>query len=225
MSFFDLFRKKKSESSNRKQETPISENISLNCMNLCFRKKIEPPTWFESVDLDTIINRRYASDYPSLKKDLEVQKWRPEFGSICVSLLLDKVLSVVNAERGTIYVFTGEKKVEGYIALGTMEMQSSGVRYLGSFIHQGMGVMAVEVDKRLVKPELAIPDDKWAGFGCHSQDNETGSIPVHYLKNDFLNSDVSLTFSVGGEFNLYMLFAKEGESSPWLLFARNFDCK
>ncbi len=190
---------------------------------LCLRRNIEAPSWFDSIVFSALIKECQQGIVQAACSGLDADYWLPQFNSRSVSLKLDEVLNSVNAGRITIFCITGERcHVEHNIALGTLEMQSSGIRYKGSFMHKGMDVLSLDADVSWEKQSVDVPDTQSAGFEWSS---EGGVVPVHSVPVPFWGSRVVLTFEVSGEFELYMFFVKEGETSLHLLFSKDFSCK
>ena len=188
---------------------------------------MDPPGWFDGVHLDEIARHGRFSFFPSVCEGLEVRPWLPEFHSCCITLLLDKVLEAVDADRFNIYCLTDDEfcPVESGVGLGTLELQSSGVRYVGSFQHESRDVMVLEIDRKLAKKDLAVPDNVRSGFTWYNPDASDAPIPCHPIPSESVGSIVSLTFAVSGEFNLSMFLVKDEETEPRFLFSKGFCCK
>ena len=197
-----------------------------NVVKLTERKEIAAPSYLDGVDLFTLNREMHNGFFPSCYDGLEYRPWLPEFKNCCVTLILDKVLEKAGATSGTILCCTNEScPVEHDMALGTLEMQSSGITYVGSFHHQEMDVMVLNVEMDQAKKEIAVPDDPFSGFKWYHPEAPRHFAPVHYLPAESLGGRVSLSFAVCGEFNLFMYFVKGGETTLEGFFSKGFCCK
>ena len=195
-------------------------------LKLTERKEIAAPSYLDGVDLFTLNREMHTGYFPSCYDGLEYRPWLPEFKNCCVTLILDKVLEKAGTTSGTILCCTGEScPVELYMALGTLEMQSSGITYVGSFQHQEMDVMVLNVDMGKAKKEIAVPESLFTGFKWYHPEAPRYHTSVHYLPAESLGGRVSLSFAVCGEFNLYMYFVKDGETALEGFFSKGFCCK
>ncbi len=202
------------------------ESMKHESARLTTRKEITAPCYFSDVDLAWLNEEMGADFFPAGCNGIIVKPWLPELGGICVTIILDKVLEQAGTTSGSIICCTGEAgPVDRYVALGTLEMQSSGINYAGSFQHQGMDVMILCVDAGQAKKEIVVPDDAMDGFSWRISGNKGQEIPVHHLPAESFGGAVSLSFAVCGEFNLYMYFVKEGENTLPGLFSKGFCCK
>lgn len=200
--------------------------MKYNVLKLTERKEIAAPSYLDGVDLSLLNREMHTGFFPSCYDGLEYRPWLPEFKNSCVTLILDKVLEKAGATSGTILCCTGEScPVEHDMALGTLEMQSSGITYVGSFQHQEMDVMVLNVDMDKAKKEIAVPDDVFTGFKWYHPEAPRHLTPVHYLSAESLGGRVSLSFAVCGEFTLYMYFVKGGETTLEGFFSKGFCCK
>ena len=197
-----------------------------NVVKLTERKEIAAPSYLDGVDLFTLNREMHNGFFPSCYDGLEYRLWLPEFKNCCVTLILDKVLEKAGTTSGTILCCTGEScPVELYMALGTLEMQSSGITYVGSFQHQEMDVMVLNVDMGKAKKEIAVPESLFTGFKWYHPEAPRYHTSVHYLPAESLGGRVSLSFAVCGEFNLFMYFVKGGETTLEGFFSKGFCCK
>ena len=186
--------------------------MKYDVVKLTERKEIAAPSYLDVVDLSMLNRGMSIGFFPSFLDGLEYRPWLPEFKNCCVTLILDKVLEKAGTTSGTILCCTGEScPVELYMALGTLEMQSSGITYVGSFEHQEMDVMVLNVDMGKAKKEIAVPESLFTGFKWYHPAAPRYHTSVHYLPAESLGGRVSLSFAVCGEFNLYMYFVKDGE--------------
>ena len=202
------------------------ESVKHKSARLTTRKEITAPCYFSDVDLARLNEEMGGGFFPSGCDGIIVRPWLPELGGICVTIILDKVLEQTGTTSGSIICCTGEAcPVDHHVALGTLEMQSSGINYAGSFQHQGMDVMVLRVDAGQAKKEIVVPNDAWDGFSCRVSENKGQEIPVHHLPAESLGGAVTLSFAVCGEFNLYMYFVKDGETTLQGLFSKGFCCK
>ena len=216
MNIHDLFFRKKA-----KQEAKMPDLIRLTK-----RKEITPPSYFDGIDLAGLNRGKPIGFFASGCDGVIVKPWLPELGGICMTIILDKVLEQAGTASGSIIFCTGENcPVDLYLAIGSLEMQSSGIEYAGSFQHQGMDVMVLNVDAGHVKKAIAIPDDPWIAFPWRASNDDGQCIPVHYLPTETLGGTVTLSFAVCGEFNLYMYFVKGGETTLQYLISKGFCCK
>ena len=200
--------------------------MKYDVVKLTERKEIAAPSYLDGVDLSMLNRGMSIGFFPSFLDGLEYRPWLPEFKNCCVTLILDKVLEKAGTTSGTILCCTGEScPVELYMALGTLEMQSSGITYVGSFQHQEMDVMVLNVDMGKAKKEIAVPDAIYTGFKWYHPEASRHLTPVHYLPAESLGGRVSLSFAVCGEFNLYMYFVKDGETALEGFFSKGFCCK
>ena len=195
-------------------------------LKLTERKEIAAPSYLDGVDLSMLNRGMSIGFFPSFLDGLEYRPWLPEFKNSCVTLILDKVLEKAGATSGTILCCTGDScPVEHDMALGTLEMQSSGITYVGSFQHQEMDVMVLNVDMGKAKKEIAVPESLFTGFKWYHPEAPRYHTSVHYLPAESLGGRVSLSFAVCGEFNLYMYFVKDGETALEGFFSKGFCCK
>ena len=200
--------------------------MEYDVVKLTGRKEIAVPSYLDGVDLYMPNREMYTGFFPSIRDGLEYRPWLPEFKNVCVTLILDKVLEKAGTTSGTILCCTGEScPVELYMALGTLEMQSSGITYVGSFQHQEMDVMVLNVDMGKAKKEIAVPESLFTGFKWYHPEAPRYHTSVHYLPAESLGGRVSLSFAVCGEFNLYMYFVKDGETALEGFFSKGFCCK
>lgn len=200
--------------------------MKYDVVKLTERKEIAAPSYLEGLDLSMLNRGMSIGFFPSFLDGLEYRPWLPEFKNCCVTLILDKVLEKAGTTSGTILCCTGEScPVELYMALGTLEMQSSGITYVGSFQHQEMDVMVLNVDMGKAKKEIAVPESPFTGFKWYHPEAPRYHTSVHYLPAESLGGRVSLSFAVCGEFNLYMYFVKDGETALEGFFSKGFCCK
>lgn len=188
-------------------------------------KPMQTPPFMEQTDFTHLLQEAGHGFFAAEEDGVESELWKEEFGSICVTLYLDKLLQKYHVSKGMLLFTTGEAiPTEHYVGLRTIEMQSSGIRYIGDFKYQDIGVMTLEVDRSAAKKTLYIPNEPYAAFSWHPS-SESILVPTHTYPTRKQNNKVVLNFAVCGEFNLSVFFVPEGRSTLHLVYSKGFCCK
>lgn len=185
------------------------------------RKQTDIPKLFNETEVPTQYN--YHS-FPDISELISIIPWRRELNSVCLTIVLDRLMSSTTQQGGRLYFFLWEHDypVENYVNLGTIEMISSGITYEGSFVYNDMDVMVLSLDPSAVKDEIEVPSQALAGFMWKKTDPNLSfsKVPVSTLGGKYL-----LNFGVCGEFNLSIFFQPAGCNTLQHLFSKSFSCK
>lgn len=187
------------------------------------RKDIAAPDSFDILaNTDNIGSMGY---FPDVDNRVDVQLWRKELGYVCVTIVLDRLIDSTSDGKGELYVMlcgSADLNVENYVNLGSVEMLSSGIRYIGSFRHRMGDVMMLEVDPCHIKDQISVFDDPYVGFMWHSMSSIDKK---HFLATRSLGGDIVFNFAVCGEFNLAIFFRPSGSDTVTHIFSKGFCCK
>lgn len=185
------------------------------------RKEIDVPEFLNEINVP---NRYNYHSFPESLELIGIQAWRSELNSVCVTVVLDRLISSIASKGGKLYFFLWEEKyhVDNYVNLGTIEMISSCIRYEGSFAINDMDVMVLSVDPAATKSEIDVPSQPLAGFSWMElePDLSFSKVPVSKFGGKYI-----LNFGVCGEFNLSIFFQPSGNHTLQHLFSKSFCCK
>lgn len=184
------------------------------------RKETKAPFWFENYSRQCDFKELFSQNPPPVGIDL----WRGELHHVCTTLVWDELLDRVPGHKGELYLMTFESgfSVENYVNLGIIEKISSGIKYKGSFLHQGFDVMVLEADANRAKDHLEVPQNCFLGYDWYPKEEKPR---FQKVPASALGGRVVLNFAVCGEFNLYVFFHEPGSRVLTPVFKKMYCCK
>lgn len=158
------------------------------------------------------------------EKKVEYNLWNEDFGSICITLLLDNFIKMFLPEGGWLYLLPEETR---NIGLRTLEDMSSGFEIINSGPSENGEFLRIAVSTDKVKDELIVSDNPYRCFTWCDCDlffsNKYGSGEHKVLTSKYGHKYI-LNIPVSGEFNLSIYYQPKGKDVKFLM-NKQFCCK
>lgn len=151
------------------------------------------------------------------EKEVEYNLWNEDFGSICITLLLDNFIKRYLPEGGWIYLLPEETRNIGY---KTLEDMSSGFKIVNSGPSESGEFIRIAVSPDKLKADLTVSDNPYRGFTWCDADlyfsNKYGS-GEHKVPTSKYGHKYILNIPVSGEFTLSIYYQPKGKDVKFLM--------